>query len=354
MILRKNRLPQSESTKHDLWIKVQSLQEERDKMFDFKRKLELSENEKDLVSKKLLALEDQLKVTVAQNSTIKLNMDSMKEALDDLKKGNKDSENAYSLLEHSAMKDKAELTDIKDSKRILLEKLGSIESQLEIANSAKGKMESDIALKDKTFKSMSDENARIKDAILEIEEKARPNQELLKNIDNLKEERDRYLQRVKSLEDEISTQEAYKATLEGNLAGTKKAMGELKFSQDDLKTRLEEKTKRAIEADDFELRIKKLDQEKKDIIADSKELLSQLNVAQEMKSALDSDLAASQKALDEARDGKHRLELRFSPFEENEKIVNEMEEKTFLRQRMIKGKQSPDFLNLRINFQIQL
>jgi len=182
----KESASQIEATKEDLWKRVQSVQEERDVLFGTKEKLEKCVNERDMALKKLEHIEAKLQSVLIENNTIKLNIDSTRQVIEDLKDTVKGKEKAWEDIQRTLLREKSEAAELKDDKRIWSEKTGSLESQLEIALRTKTKLEKEIVPLKEAIDAVSGERNRLKEKILELEEKAKPTKEFVAEIENLK------------------------------------------------------------------------------------------------------------------------------------------------------------------------
>ncbi|MEE8360153.1 MAG: hypothetical protein V3S04_04435, partial [Candidatus Omnitrophota bacterium] len=323
----KRSLAQAESTKEDLWGKVQSLQEELGKATDFKRELEFCANDKSLVTEKLRHMEAQLQSAITENSSLKLNMESTRETFEDLKHSRQQKEIDYEDLDRLVTQEKAELASLKDGRRVMIERISSLESQLGISTMTRDKLEKEFISTKGVFEALAEENAHLKEKMLDLEEKARPMQEFTTKIDELKVEKSDLLQRIRSHEQEIASQEVYKTTMEANLASAKKALGGLKFAQNELKTDLDEMTKKAHGATESEFRARRFEQEKTEAAGQVNTLIARASSLETSKNALESALNANKKALEVEREDRERLEIRFTPLVEKENIVTDLEAK---------------------------
>ena len=283
----KEYLAQSEYAKHELWEKIHTLQGDSDKLTDLKQSFELIKNERDLLAKKITALSAQLKSTITENVALKWKIDSTKETLDDLKCAKKEKDHDCVTLEQSVTRLNTDLSGLQHDEKDMLERLSSLESQLKETTLAKNNADNELASKKEEVKTMSSK-------IIELEKIAKPNQGFASKIEALEAEKKRLLDKTASLE-------VSKVRMDGNLAATKKALDEFKFIQRNLNSRLEEKAKRALEADRLELRNKNLEKEKANALAQCDDLFSQINSCRESKKILENDLKVIQGALEEAR-----------------------------------------------------
>lgn len=321
----KRTLAQVESSKRELWKKVQSLQDELGTVAELKREFDFCSNEKDVVTEKLKHMEVQLQSAVAQNSSLTFNMESTRETFEDLRRVKEEKDQDCQTLERALVENRVELASHKDAKMINAEKIGSLQSQLDISTTARDKLERALMTDKKTLESLLSENIHLKEKMLELEEVAKPSKEFISRIDDLKAEKNQLSERGLALQEEIASLQVVKTTLEGDLRGTKKSLGEFKFSQEELRSRLEEMTKEAVLARGLELQVKKLREEKIEVMNQLNALHSQVTLLGTSRSELEISLEKTKSAFEKAEEEKVRLQMRFSPLVEKENMVRDLE-----------------------------